>query len=175
MALSHCWGKSRHTKTTTDTLELYRSAIPFASLSQTFKDAVLVTRKLGVRYLWIDSLCIVQDSKSDWEAEAAQMGSIYLNSLLTIAATDAMDGDYGFLSPRTPPCPLPYHLDHAVSVSMSGNIWVAAWVTLFDDAVDQSPLSQRGWVTQERLLPPRILHFTNSQIMWECRSQTESE
>lgn len=63
-----------------------------SDLPPLFQDAIIITRQLGLRYLWIDSLCIIQDSLRDWETEAAKMASIYQNSYVTISATDASNG-----------------------------------------------------------------------------------
>ncbi|MCJ1397977.1 hypothetical protein MMC11_001173 [Xylographa trunciseda] len=175
LALSHCWGKTQEVVTTTDNLPAHKVGIHFSSLSQTFKDAIHVTRKLGVQFLWIDSLCIIQDSPQDWERQSALMGNIYMDAILTIAATDAANGDQGFLSPRRSACPLPFSINHPSTGPIADNVWVAAWTPHFKDAVEQSPLSKRAWVTQERILPPRILHFTKTKLMWECRTQTEIE
>ncbi|KAK3338708.1 heterokaryon incompatibility protein-domain-containing protein, partial [Neurospora tetraspora] len=98
VALSHCWGPpdKQPLKTTCDTLEDYiRHGIPLACLPQTFADAVWVTRVLGIRYLWIDSLCIIQDSLSDWEVESQKMGPIYEGATLTLGAAYARDSSEG--------------------------------------------------------------------------------
>ena len=175
LALSHCWGKTKHILTTKDTLEKHKSAISFQALSKNFQDAVLTTRALGECFLWIDSLCIIQDSSSDWETESARMGSLYKHSLLTIAAIDASDGRDGFLARRTPPCAMPYKTSHPIDGCQQGELWVSAWAPPFADSVDEGPLNQRSWTMQERLLSARILHFGKYLLMWECRMQTESE
>jgi hypothetical protein len=90
--LSHCWGQSRAAMTTLENLRERQTAISFDTLPNTFKDAIVVCRKLGIRYLWADRLCIVQNSKSDWEKQSGAMGSIYYKSTLTLAATS--EGDY---------------------------------------------------------------------------------
>jgi hypothetical protein len=72
---------------------MFQNALPNSSLSQTFRDAIVATRKLGLSYIWIDSLCIVQDSEDDWLNESAQMGKIYENSSITLTATLAEDGN----------------------------------------------------------------------------------
>jgi hypothetical protein len=74
--------------------------IPVQSMPQTFKDAVKITRKFGIRYLWIDALCILQDSKSDWEVQATEMAAIYRNSVFTIAADNATDSSGGCFANR---------------------------------------------------------------------------
>lgn len=83
--LSHCWGKTATTKLTIATLEEHLEAIPLATMPQNFGDAIMVTRLLGIRYLWIDSLCIIQNSTEDWLQESAKMGDTYKDSLITIA------------------------------------------------------------------------------------------
>src|ERR1700712_4809159 len=83
--LSHCWGPSDHvTKTTSANLDEYKCAIPEANLTKSFRDAVDICRRLNIDFLWIDSLCIIQDSESDWREQSAQMASIYQNARLTI-------------------------------------------------------------------------------------------
>ncbi|KAH7035826.1 heterokaryon incompatibility protein-domain-containing protein [Microdochium trichocladiopsis] len=96
ICLSHCWGLAQIITTTIATYEQRRKLISLDELSQTFRDAVLLTRQLGVAYIWIDSLCIIQDSLADWQIESAQMASIYSNGYLTLAATKSSSGAGGF-------------------------------------------------------------------------------
>jgi len=77
VTLSYCWGKSRTFTTTSRSLRLRKTRIHFESLPRTFMDAVRIVRKLEVRYLWIDALCIIQDDRLDWQRESAKMGAIY--------------------------------------------------------------------------------------------------
>jgi Heterokaryon incompatibility protein (HET) len=90
IALSHRWGAPDLSKpqltTTAANLPAMIEKIPLESMPLNYKDAVITTRKLSFRYLWIDSLCIIQDSMQDWEAESAKMGEVYQNAQLTIAA-----------------------------------------------------------------------------------------
>lgn len=95
IALSHCWGGMVPTTTTLATLEQHQREIRFSELPRTFRDAITVTRKLNIQYLWIDSLCIIQDSPDDWEREAAKMGTVYRNSLVCIAADGALNSHEG--------------------------------------------------------------------------------
>ena len=76
--------------------------IDLANLSQTYQDAIAITRLLGLRYLWIDSLCIIQDSVVDWQTEAAKMGGIFKSSLCTIAASSASSSSEGCFFDRDP-------------------------------------------------------------------------
>ncbi|KAF5675368.1 heterokaryon incompatibility protein [Fusarium circinatum] len=96
-ALSHCWGKSNLLRTTTATLASRTQGIECSELSTTFQEAILVTRDLGLRYLWIDSLCIVQDDAADWQEQAMRMGDIYTSACVTISATGSSDGSGGLL------------------------------------------------------------------------------
>jgi len=216
---------------------------PLMALPQTFSDAVSVTKVLGVRYLWSDSLCIVQDSEHDWHAEVSAMADIYENALLTICADAATNATEGFLGPPArsfQPATavsykyaeangqvfhgtvqvrprgklglmLPYHDTWEVPGSTAPDLSAAqprgtvpapllpnllptspdprfprryANITTFsqadeaaakhgdvdDSAVPRSKLSTRGWVFQERVLAPRTLHFSRSEVTWECRS-----
>jgi hypothetical protein len=97
VALSYRWGTQNNLKTTKQTLGDHQKGIPLESLPKTLRDAVTVTRRLSIRYLWIDSICIIQDDKADWATEAQHMGDIYMNSTLTIAAHAAEHADHGFL------------------------------------------------------------------------------
>jgi hypothetical protein len=180
VALSHCWGKSKTVVTDTCTLSSRKKGIEFCSLPKTFQDAITVTRRLGYRYLWIDSLCIVQDSHSDWQREAAMMGDYYGQAHLTISATSA-DGDHvGFLNTRTPDTSNPVNLMLDLPNGEIGTISVVlrpanAVASAFYRNVEQSPTNTRAWILQERALSPRILHYGKEQTFWECRSFELSE
>jgi hypothetical protein len=103
-ALSHCWGGSLGLTTTKANVRAFRRTLEAEVLPRTFRDAIELTRKLQIDYLWIDALCIIQDSEEDWQAESAMMGYYYRNAHLTISALDASDGSKGFLhTPRTTP------------------------------------------------------------------------
>ncbi|KAH8589343.1 heterokaryon incompatibility protein-domain-containing protein, partial [Bisporella sp. PMI_857] len=84
--LSYCWGVGKKLETTAETIEAHKRGIPITLLPRTIGDAVKVATWLGIQYIWVDALCIVQDSKDDWETECAKMGSYYNNSVLTISA-----------------------------------------------------------------------------------------
>ena len=162
--LSHCWGQTKHITTKTDTLKQHEAGIAFSKLNRTFQDAVLVTRALGFRYVWIDSLCIIQDSASDWQRESSLMGSVYSGGAINIAADAAEDGDQGFLSKRTPSC-FPYTLPDGNS---HGMLLMKAskrkrWVEYSGN------LRRRAWVLQEYTLSACSLRYNMNGIVWECR------
>ncbi|PMD66958.1 HET-domain-containing protein [Hyaloscypha bicolor E] len=168
VCLSHCWGKSRNKHLTTmANLKANRASIPLDQLPRTMQDAITVTRKFGIRYLWIDSLCIVQDSIEDWSHEAAQMASTYENSFFTIGATSAGSDDDGFLSR------FDTHLKLQVKTREGTlqELYVQR-VALPEDMLPESqPLLRRAWCYQERLLSSRMLHFTKRELWWECRNK----
>ena len=160
MTLSHCWGGQQPLTTTIHSLAQRKSGIPLNTLPALYRDAVTITRKLGVSYLWIDSLCIIQDSHEDWIAEATKMGDIYRNSHLTISALSAKDCHQQLLSERPSACNA---LKDAGGVKSKGEIFRTA------------PLLQRAWVVQERLLSSRILYYHVDEMFWECLAFTARE
>jgi hypothetical protein len=99
-ALSYCWGSSEFIKTTEEKLNDHKRGIAWTSLPKVFQDAITVTQKLGIRYIWIDSLCIIQNSSEDWHSESNKMCDIYANSHVTLAATTASNPHEGFLQER---------------------------------------------------------------------------
>ncbi|KAK4248959.1 putative heterokaryon incompatibility protein [Corynascus novoguineensis] len=94
-ALSHSWGTSSRLTATKATLDDLKAGIALSSLPKTFRDAVEITRRLGIRYIWIDCLCIVQDDPRDWEVEAAYMGQVFQNAYVTISAASCEDSTSG--------------------------------------------------------------------------------
>jgi len=182
ICLSHCWGPAQIITTTRETLEERKRQIRPEDLSQTFKDAVEITRRLGVRYIWIDSLCILQGDKEDWAAEGANMANIYRNAYLTIAATRGRGGQDGLFGATpdsevagTTPTGEPFSLffreriDHKLSFETgSGGEGPAAHFR--ESSSKRFPLLTRAWVLQERLLSPRVLHFGPYELFWECHA-----
>ena len=169
VALSHCWGLTMpdSAKTTEENVAQHRRAIPLADLSNTFVDAIRFTRSLGIPHIWIDSLCIIQNSVSDWEREAAQMASIYSQARVTLAASGSSDGSQGCgVGSLGREVWWPYvdsHLPGGLRFRM------CSWSAKSGDTVDRDPLHQRGWTLQERELSPRVVHFSKDGLRWECR------
>lgn len=176
--LSYCWGQTRTFTTTTRSLRLRQARIDFRSLPKTFRDAIIIARKLDIRYLWIDACCIIQDSLPDWQRESAKMGYIYSNSYVTIAADSGTDSSSGCFNEHSTSQELALESEPFVLTSVTKDE-VASTTYLWDPSrgsrrptppeVDGSPLSERGWVCQERILSARIIHYTKSQLFWECR------
>ncbi|KAK8133436.1 hypothetical protein PG984_005448, partial [Apiospora sp. TS-2023a] len=97
-ALSHCWGSHQTLVTTTDTINERRRGIPWYKIPKTFQDSIKFCLGLSIKYLWIDALCIVQDDTYDWEVESANMGRIFQNSYITLAATNGQNDTSGLFS-----------------------------------------------------------------------------
>jgi hypothetical protein len=173
--LSHCWGKVQILTTTKANIEAHLKCIPFGKLPKTFQDAIIITRRLNLQYLWIDSLCIVQDDKQDWRNESVNMGLIYQNSEITIAASGASDGRGGCFLPRRPlaqPIELP-HVRNGVK-EPENSLFFALYPDSESD-LELTPLSTRAWITQEWMLSRRIIHYTQPRMVWACKSRVESE
>ena len=186
ITLSHVWGRQLNLITTTTSFDEWSNRIAVESLPRTFQDAVSIARHLSIRYVWIDSLCIIQDSSSDWSTESAKMGDYYMNSLFTIAAVSASDGSGGCFLQRDPlkvtPCPIGIGLPVSdISVGRAGTAFGFFRPTFGSDPSDSTdgfhrpPLWQRAWVVQERLLSTRLLQFSDVQMSWACRSENASE
>ena len=176
ITLSHRWGEeTAKSNTTSENLEDRKVAIHFNELSANFRDAIVTMRKLEVKYIWIDSICIVQDDDQDWEAEAPRMVTIYMNSLLTISAEGPGESDPSFLRPREVACPLPYEYYHPSLGHIEGNVWLEPLVPQLNFWIEYNTLRDRGWILQERFFPSRILHFSPYTTFWECRTQVAYE
>jgi Heterokaryon incompatibility protein (HET) len=191
IALSHCWGSNPTAvvRTTTATIGCHKQQLPLSTLPKTFRDAIAITRSLGIQFLWIDSLCIIQDEPADWERESAVMCAVYSQAYLTIAASASKDSSGGCFLPR----PRGKHVRVKCSLSptrggnsnMYGNgganagprysrVFIRPQPLNFDD-LDHSHLNTRAWVAQERLLSPRTVHYGADQLFWECRTTRAAE
>ena len=167
VALSHCWGADNVLKTTSQTLKERLLGIQSSSLSNTFQNAVRITRALGFNYLWIDSLCIVQDSPEDWAKVSSQMHKIYSNSYVTISILNEEES------------PTMLSRGPAIRKLTGGSCCkheCRAFQPLLEDTAStmilDSLISQRAWALQERLLSRRVLHFSSTRLAWECGTGT---
>ncbi|KAK1634598.1 heterokaryon incompatibility protein [Colletotrichum phormii] len=178
--LSHCWGSAQFLQLKKVACEDFQRGIELSKLPKTFREAIKVTRRLGVRYLWIDSLCIFQDRDdlSDWLVEAGLMHKVYLNSFCNISAAGARDSSKGLFFERDPRVSLNVDMCLNTEGFGLGTEYIDCSIvdlSFWDHGVGQCRLNKRGWVLQERLLSPRVLHFGSDQLFWECREQAAAE
>lgn len=157
-------------------------SIPLSELPQTFVDAILLTRNLGFEYLWIDSLCIIQDDNGDWIRESARMAEIYQGAILTISADGAWNSHEGLfyaVNKRSFASPLAIHFP-----GMAEGSKLSARLTTLEIAGNrvhaitsnkENPLRRRAWALQEWLLSPRIVYFATGELLWECRTHQKCE
>ena len=165
--LSHCWGASASGPLTTTLANIAsrKERIRFDELPLTFQDAVITTRKLKIPYLWIDSLCIVQDSPSDWEQEAARMAKVYAGSICTLSALGSEDSNGGFFRVAEKETDFVFRYDLSL-----GSQRIRVFPCEPNDSVLDGPLMDRAWTLQERELSNRILHFSRNELLWECKT-----
>ena len=179
LALSHCWGGTMPFKTIKANKAELCQKIEFSRLSRNIQDAVTVTRWLKHRYVWIDSFCIIQDDSQDWLEQASKMASIYAGAYITICATRSASFTEGFLlnrisdvklslADRLPPGMAIYARD-CNKLEDAHNSVTGSFPS------GKSPLFQRAWCFQERLLAQRALHFMDSELILECEEDLRCE
>ncbi|RYP74729.1 hypothetical protein DL770_007548 [Monosporascus sp. CRB-9-2] len=176
VALSYCWGEHQPLcRTTLPALRDRMKRIPWSTLPQTFKDAVLFTRSLQVRYLWIDAVCIIQGDAADWVRESGKMFDVYRNSYVTLAAGWGDSSTAGLfstssgtkmaeLSFRRLRWPLYVRKEHTVEGNWAPN-----------EKLQELPLFRRAWTYQERLISPRVLLFVRGDLHFECFNKAACE
>ena len=168
VTLSHCWGKIDLQKLEQDSFEKLSRGICVNDLHQTFRDAVKVATYLGVNHIWIDCLCIYQDSEADWNRESSLMGKVYKHSVCNISATAAKNAKDGLFQKRgaaiLQDC---YHKSRWDD--RTNRQWRIAPANFPAKWLLDGPALYRAWVVQERILAPRVLHFGEGQLYWECQ------
>jgi hypothetical protein len=184
--LSYCWGEFQPLRTTKKTVGLYAKAIPPEIIPPTFQDALAIVKALGIPYLWIDALCIVQDDDIEWRSEACKMEDVYAGSSLTIAATHAADAAGG--------CFTHDHNNSTLGSRSRRQYGGLGDVALFSmlttrggpdtlvrvqtehEFMRSSPsFHSRGWILQEMVLSHRTVHCLHSEFFWQCRSGQRTE
>jgi hypothetical protein len=181
--LSYCWGKemSAGSTTTTKNVRERQQRLEIIGQSKTIQDAFTVARGLQIRYIWIDALCIIQDSDVDWASESSKMADIYARSLITIAADMSFSCSEGFLCSDThenrPSCSDSLReLSSPLRSGCTSRIYlpkISGHICPLEETlgITSTPLSKRAWAYQERYLSARTLHFLGNQVVWECRQR----
>ncbi|KAI1453761.1 heterokaryon incompatibility protein-domain-containing protein [Annulohypoxylon moriforme] len=202
MTLSHCWGRGEMLKLEKNNLEhRLKHGFLYEELPKTFQDAIRLCRFLCYDYIWIDSLCIIQDSE-DWIEESKAMSNIYQHSICNIAAAASQGPTEGCFYPRNPNRipPLEIIFDKnknsvATAIALLGSLnccvrrskketenesieklpYLFVDIDIWNVNVEDAPLNKRAWVMQERALAPRQIHCGQEQLLWECRQTTACE
>jgi hypothetical protein len=184
-ALSYCWGQTPQLTTTGETLKhSVQEGIKIEELPKTLQDALYTTKQLGIPYLWIDSLCIIQDSFEDKSAEITRMPQIYKNAVVTLSAAIAPDCGQGFLEDRQEvrrrvqsAFRLPLLPDDEalyVDTPAIGEVFLCLDQDLgfnIKDFADE-PINKRAWTLQESWLSPRLLIYGSGPLKWQCLSKS---
>ena len=179
--LSHVWGSGSPMRLVSENVLQCQQDIPLARLPQTFIDAIKLTDGLGLSYLWIDSLCIVQDLTLDWEMESTTMCDVYRGSTINIAASASVNCDGGLFRQRNPlsvtPCILDisYKQKSGARLGEGGPYALMCEIACDRDPLVNEPLSRRAWTVQERILAPRTVYFTARKIYFVCCKKITSE
>ena len=189
IALSYCRRSPETLTTTKGTISSRLQGIIWDDIPKTFQDAILFTEHLGIDYIWIDALCIIQDDQQDWQAETAKMNTVYQNALLTLSATSSphvAHGIFGDLK-RNKTFKLKFPGVYARR-SCSRTQWHLFSRWEYSGFINKNPTEEvkaqisslypsvsRGWIFQERLLSKRILHCAQDEMIWDCRESIQGE
>lgn len=173
-ALSYVWGEGQKYRTQTTNVKRYMTCgINVCVLGQTIRDAIEVTRRLGLRYLWVDALCIIQDSDEDKANELVKMRSIYRDAYLTIIASSAPRASAGFLHTHTLAAEYAEHprLPFYTRDGRVGSMFAYSQdgpAMVYDPM--KEPVNTRAWCLQERLLSPRKLVYASDTLQYHCQT-----
>ncbi|KAJ8130175.1 hypothetical protein O1611_g3458 [Lasiodiplodia mahajangana] len=163
IALSHQWGEGPKFCTTRANLDHNKNGMDFEVLPETFKHAVIVTRALGRRYLWIDSICVVQGDDGDFNQEAKRMEQVYRGAYCVLASSRSPGHYAGFLQAREQRSTIELQQEGG-----SGPFYICEAIDDFNHHVLEGSLNKRGWVLQEHALARRTIYFTDYQTYFEC-------
>jgi hypothetical protein len=175
-------------RTTRSNYNSFREKILWTNLPSTFRDAIRIAASLGIDFIWIDSLCIIQNDPDDWAKQASEMAMIYDNAYITLCATGAKDGATGLFLDRTG-----VHTIAGTHDTIPYTVYVRQMLchATFEIAIDAKdvastaknrgyrprdlPGQTRGWIAQEQLISRRVVHFTQEELMWDCREDVACE
>ncbi|UPK96639.1 hypothetical protein LCI18_007574 [Fusarium solani-melongenae] len=184
IALSHCWGPRDKLpiRTTKQTIQQFSESISWSDLSKVFQDAVWLSKLLGIGYIWIDSLCIVQDDEQDWETESTKMAQYYSGAHLTISAETSPDGSVPFIGEIEERWQRMVYSTHdrnghscnyMVQEQHMNQLYTFQAENYYKAGCNLLP--HRAWTLQESVLSSRVVHFTPSSLIWHCRGKTACE
>lgn len=178
IALSYIWGGPQPLTTTQNIATYVKYGLEIFNFPKTICEAILATNRLGIRFLWIDALCILQDSDEDKLMQIRMMAKIYRNSFLTLIAACGNNVNEGFLykdrPQKIPDARIPYRCPDG----RIGSVWIAAVLDARSEDASRSyydelePVNHRGWCLQERLLSPRCLIYASHTLQYYCQTET---
>lgn len=177
---AYTWGGASSFILTQESLRRLENGLPLEEFPATIRDAIVVTKALGIQYLWVDSLCIFQDSPEDWSREAPKMDDIYNHEEVVIAATasDNVNSRLFKIRSQIHSCRLPWKTPKEYDGDCTQQyVGVQPYFDYFGDHLDIQNCQwvTRGWTMQEDLLASRLLSYTRGQIGWECPSALITE
>lgn len=170
--LSYCWGARHPIQTTASTHDHYRKGVPWTELPKSFQDAISFVFRLEFKYIWIDSLCILQDSIEDGFHEGSKMSHTYRNSTMTLAAILGEDSSSGLYSVSDA-----HHVSRELRVTGAEGVLINIHhrEPLEHTYVPSALLENRGWAFKERLLSSCVVLFGKQELLWECRKGNACE
>lgn len=175
LALSYCWGQGVHhaTELRDNNYTCLLESIDEMALTAAHRDCIAISRKLGIRYIWIDSLCIIQGNPTDWEHESKMMAEVYGNATLTVIAGRTGDSRLGFLTSHMkqeePPCALPLGQKDEDGTD-TGDVFLCLPRRML-----RGVINTRGWCFQEMVLSRRKLTYEVDQVCFSCQRLERAE
>ncbi|KAI8663362.1 HET domain-containing protein [Fusarium keratoplasticum] len=169
VAFSHCWGKVQTIKLLESNVREFRAGLPLAQLPNTYQEAIRLCREIGLHYIWIDSLCIIQDSAEDWAREAKDMKLVYGHTFFNLCSATASDSSGRSFIRRKPKLLVPEN------IAFNGTTFQLIYDNQFYENVAYCTLRSRAWVYQEWYLSKRSLILGSRQLWWHCRKQLACE
>jgi hypothetical protein len=172
LALSYVWGKVKQPVLTTENLVSWqkKGALLKLKLPQTIRDAMVLTCDIGERYLWVDSLCIVQDAPQELLSQIKQMHVVYRQAYVTIIAASGSDSDSGLCGVRNSPA-----IRTPQEVTSIGSMQLSTLHVKPHGELRKSVWNSRGWTFQEEICSSRRLVFTTSMVTFNCMAATWRE
>ena len=180
ISLSYCWGQDKdmsRLQLTRASFDELHAGKPIMSLPKTYRDTMHLAKLLGIRYIWIDRLCIMQGDTAAWAVESRAMPNVYRNAYITVAALGAQDDQGGLFFERDAKelGPSIVHIRPDADCALKKYICLGEYTWPWKFHLRGSPLLDRAWVIQERLLSPRVVYFGRSMIYWECWQRSACE
>ena len=175
IALSYCWGPTEEFRLKKGNYADCLVSIPTEKLPQTLLDATRFTNALGFRYIWIDAICIVQDDPQDWAFEAVRMKQVYQAASLCISALLSPSSVHGLFPQKRDWDGIRVAIGKDKEFVLQAHDFDSLPSSYFLNALEDSPMTSRGWTMQERFLSRKIVHVSHVQTMYECRHQNMPE